>query len=116
MNRSRAFPTLQRWACVHEYLGYGSKLNMHITSDVLLDLAGRKIFTCGKQYFESGCVTDLYAVEEELHATVRGTEVYPVRLWIEDDELYYQSGCPMGKRALCCKHVIAAGLAWEVEM
>lgn len=113
---ARFATSLQRWAGMQDLPGHGGGLDRYLTEEALIARAGRKIFWRGSRYYESGFVTDMRVVGEELHATVRGTEVYPVRIWVEDDELKYSCGCPMGKRGLCCKHVVAVGLVWGAEM
>ena len=107
---------LERWACVDEVMGRDRALNSYLTKEELIKLAGRKIVARGLRYFEVGFVADLYEVNDELRATVRGTETYAVRIWDEDGELSYRCGCPMGARGLCCKHVVAVGLAWKAEI
>lgn len=107
---------LERWSDVREVLGYRHELPVYLTTEVLQGLAGRKIFARGFQYYAAGKVRRLHEVDEELRATIEGTESYEARLWVEDGELSYRCACPMGARALCCKHVVATGLAWIGEM
>lgn len=113
---ARFASALQRLAGVAEYLGWDRELKTHLTEDALKNLAGTRIFARGIHYLEAGHVTELHETGGEIRATVLGTEAYAVRLWIEDGEFAHECACPMGTRGLCCKHVVAAGLAWVREL
>jgi uncharacterized Zn finger protein len=81
----------------------------------LRGLAGDRYFKRGEDYFERGLVHSLAQDGEHISATVAGTQMYQVRLWLEDDALISDCSCPLGDEDLFCKHCVAVGLAWIAE-
>jgi uncharacterized Zn finger protein len=77
----------------------------------MLELAGQTYFERGENYHRGGHVHDLVEHAGIVVAKVAGTEVYRVRLWVEDG-LAYSCDCPLGLDGEFCKHCVATGLAW----
>jgi uncharacterized Zn finger protein len=76
-------------------------------------VADEPSYSRGIRYFEDGRVTDIRVKDECIRADVRGTHHYHVRLWAENGELAYSCTCPFHQdEAVCCKHCIAAALAF----
>lgn len=77
-------------------------------------MAGMTIYQRGAHYQQLGAVLDLCSQHDSLSATVAGSNFndYHVQLWVADDKLACACSCPMGIKAVPCKHAVAAGLAW----
>ena len=73
-------------------------------------LAGRRSYERGVLYAENGRVRKLRVEGSRVEATVRGSSVYRVRLWVEDEEPSYECSCPMGDGGAFCKHLVAVAL------
>lgn len=86
-----------------------------LDEDLLMDLAGDRYYERGVGYFERGRVHSLAQYDERITAEVHGTEVYQVRLWLEDNELASRCSCPLGVEGAFCKHCVAVGLTWIAE-
>ncbi len=72
------------------------KLETAFGPQALRALAWQRSFERGAGYAADGRVKRLKVEREEATATVRGTQQYRVRLWIEDGELAYSCACPVG--------------------
>lgn len=83
-----------------------------ITEKHLPSLTDSLRYQRGREYFNSGAVTNLREYRGRISATVTGSENYRVRLWEEDGQLEYECSCPDGQDYEFCKHCVAAGLAW----
>jgi hypothetical protein len=79
--------------------------------DTIRRLSGDGAFDRGRTYFQNGRVTDVQRKDGAVHAKVRGTEVYEVRIWTKDESLAYSCSCPMGQSQAFCKHAVAVALA-----
>jgi len=90
-------------------------LERQLTAQSLRALAGNTIYARGEGYFQDGTVLSLSNRNGKLRATVAGTDNYRVTLWPGQNGLNYQCDCPMGEDGACCKHVVAAGLAWLAD-
>ena len=76
-------------------------------------LADARTLARGKAYFHDGAVGLLDAAEDEVRASVEGTQRYRVRLAAgTDGELEYECDCPVGDEGTFCKHAVAVGLSW----
>ncbi len=82
-----------------------------LTRRNLRAIAGDSIYTRGLHYHRVGRVHIEYADEMEASCTVRGSDLYRVRLWVSSDDFGISCSCPYSARGWFCKHVIAAGLA-----
>ena len=79
-----------------------------LSPSVLLNLAGKRFFERGEDYYRSGAVHSLTEFEGILTARVIGTYEYRVKFWAEDDgRLRYSCSCPVGADGLFCKHCVA---------
>lgn len=74
-------------------------------------LSGDGAFARGKKYFLEGRVEELTRRDGAVHAKVRGTESYAVRIWMRDESLAYSCSCPQGQEQAFCKHAVAVALA-----
>ncbi len=61
----------------------------------------------GKAYYLGGRVGSIAGSEDSVDATVRGTEVYMVRLSLEYGDLAMDCSCPYFKEHASCKHLWA---------
>ena len=86
-----------------------------LNENTLHTLAGGTIYARGLDYFQGGVVTDLRLINKKLRAVVSGSDDYDVKLWADTRGLDYDCSCPMGEEGECCKHVVAAGLAWLAQ-
>jgi len=87
-----------------------------LSPSVLLNLAGKRFFERGEDYYRSGAVHSLTEFEGILTARVIGTYTYRVKFWAEDDRrLRHSCSCPVGADGLFCKHCVAVGIAWFEE-
>lgn len=75
-------------------------------------LAGEKSFARGVGYFEDGMVRSMVMHAERLGATVEGTEVYHVELWLESGALNFSCTCPVNDNGDFCKHCVAVALRY----
>ncbi len=87
-------------------------LQILLTRDWLLEMAGDRYFARGEDYFRRGYVHDLAVEGDGLTARVTGTEDYYVELWVEEGELQASCTCPLGVEEIFCKHCVAVGLTW----
>jgi uncharacterized Zn finger protein len=90
-----------------------SGLTEILTLRVVRELADARTFARGEAYFHDGTVGLLDADEQEVRASVKGTQRYRVRLAVgADDELEYECDCPVGDEGTFCKHAVAVALSW----
>jgi len=84
-----------------------------LTLDVVRQLAGARTYARGKAYFHDGAVGLLDAGEQEVRASVQGTQRYRVRLAAgHGDDLEFECSCPVGDDGDFCKHAVAVALSW----
>ena len=83
-----------------------------LTPDVLRELAGPAAFKRGKDYAAAGRVVSLAEDRGRIAAEVQGTQTYYVEVRIRRGSLAYACTCPVGEDGECCKHCVAAALAW----
>jgi uncharacterized Zn finger protein len=84
-----------------------------LTLRAVHELADGGTFARGEVYFHNGAVGLLDADEQEVRASVKGTQRYRVRLAVGmDDELEYECDCPVGDDGTFCKHAVAVALSW----
>jgi len=86
-----------------------------ISTSILRQLAGERSYARGEDYFTSDAVTDLIDTGSFIKAIVAGSDDYHVTLRTKGGHLDYNCDCPVGERGECCKHVVAAGLAWLAQ-
>jgi uncharacterized Zn finger protein len=80
-----------------------------LTLQTVKALADPRKLERGKAYFHDGAVRPLDADEQEIRASVKGTQRYRVRLAVgADDELEYECDCPVGDEGTFCEHAVAA--------
>ncbi len=90
-----------------------SSLTEVLTLHLVRELADARTFARGKTYFHNGAVGLLKADEQEVRASVQGTQRYRVRLAVgADEELEYECDCPVGDEGDFCKHAVALALSW----
>ena len=73
-------------------------------------LATGRSFERGVAYAAEGRVKRLKFGDKEAAATVRGTRVYEVRLWLTGGAPDFSCTCPVAADGLFCKHCVAVGL------
>jgi hypothetical protein len=82
-----------------------------IDTDILIEIAtSSQVLLRGARYFQEGRVVDISIEDDEVHAQVKGSEVYDVGLYFEGGDLEY---CECDCKAFeqykgACKHIIAA--------
>jgi len=74
----------------------------------LRQAAGERSFGRGVDYLDA--VADLEIGEDEVTATVYGTDTYEVVLILDDGGVTGDCSCPHGRDGFFCKHLVAAGL------
>jgi uncharacterized Zn finger protein len=82
---------------------------------MLLELAGKRSFERGEDYFDEERVRSLVEFEGMLAATVEGTEDYRVKLMVGSSGLTFSCECPYADDGNFCKHCVAVGLAWLAQ-
>lgn len=77
-----------------------------LSQEEIKDCCERKIYYRGREYYESGAVTDvtLNADKTSLTAIVNGSESYAVQISLGKAEISAKCNCPYGG---ICKHIIA---------
>lgn len=93
-----------------------NKLQTQLTPSSLKSLAGERGYARGVEYFECDAVTELKHTKTAIKAIVTGTYDYYVSLRAIGKRLDYDCDCPVGADGECCKHVVAAGLAWLAQV
>lgn len=83
-----------------------------ITPDSLIALAGKPAFERGERYARQGRVALGAERGGLMHATVRGSDVYEVRLGASGGQLSGSCDCPVGLDGDFCKHLVATALCW----
>ncbi len=76
--------------------------------EALCAFAGERSFERGVAY--TSRVKRLSVDDRKATASVRGTQTYRVRLWLEKDCPMFSCTCPVGVDGLFCKHCVAVGL------
>lgn len=74
----------------------------------LRQAAGDRSFGRGLDYLDA--VDDLEIGEDQVTATVYGTDAYEIVLIQADDGVTGECSCPHGQNGFFCKHLVAAGL------
>lgn len=90
-------------------------LNSILTKKKILELAGAVYFKRGQEYFDDGCVEDFFQKGDSIRATVLGSSLYSVRIWLVGGRISYSCDCPVGNDGEFCKHLVAASLAWLAD-
>lgn len=90
-------------------------LNSSLTKKKILELAGAVYFKRGQEYFDDGCVEDFLRTGDSIRATVLGSSLYSVRIWLISGQISYSCDCPVGNDGEFCKHLVAASLAWLAD-
>jgi uncharacterized Zn finger protein len=91
-----------------------SALRRLLTVHRIRSLATAPSFDRGKNYLAEGRVGSVVESNEALTATIRGAEIYRVRLAANENEgeLAFRCSCPLGRDGEFCKHSVAVALAW----
>ena len=76
----------------------------------ILGMAGSRAFERGRNYAANGRVRKLLLHATAAEATVRGSALYRVRLWVEDADAGFTCSCPVGEDGEFCKHCVAVAL------
>ena len=74
-------------------------------------LAGPLPYLRGMSYCSDGRVEPAEGDGTGVHARVRGTMPYAVRLWVEDGRRAWSCDCPAAEDGSFCKHCVAVALA-----
>lgn len=91
------------------------RLNSSLIKKKILELAGAVYFKRGQEYFDDGCVEDFRQTGDSIRATVLGSSLYSVRIWLVRRQISYSCDCPVGSDGEFCKHLVAASLAWLAD-
>ncbi len=83
-----------------------------MTRDGLLEAAGEAVFRRGDEYHSLGQVLSLAEYGGTVTAVVHGARRYRVTLRRNGSDIVYDCNCPAGDGGRCCKHCVAAGLAY----
>jgi uncharacterized Zn finger protein len=86
-------------------------LRERFAQDELRRLAGPRAYLRGAAYHAQGRVTIVEAGRGRVAATVQGTVVYAVELWLDGGERGWSCTCPAAEEGDLCKHAVALGLA-----
>ncbi len=89
-----------------------STLRSLLDRDRAVALAGDRFFERGQRYVAEGRVHAIDEDDTTIAATVRGSQEYEVRIWVEGDDLAYACDCPIGVDGAFCKHLVALAVAW----
>lgn len=84
-----------------------------MNDDELIDLAGRRVFDRGADYFDEGRVDLSRADEQGCEGLVHGTARYRVSLRRSRRGYEWDCDCPYAEDGAFCKHLVAAALAWR---
>ena len=79
----------------------------------LKSLAGAGAYARGKDYYAQGRVRLTRVGKIAIEGEAYGTETYALWLKREGAEWRYACACPVGAEGSFCKHLVAAGLAWQ---
>jgi len=84
-----------------------------ITVDDIKDCSESKVYHRGREYYDSGCVTEASYNKDKvrLKTIVEGNSVYTVTITLQKGQVYGECTCPYGGG---CKHVIAS-LLFAIE-
>lgn len=92
--------------------GLNTDITNLLTLPVLCQMADGRTFERGKDYFERGLVGEVIFHKNTLTAKVRGTQVYKVKFWVENNKLTSSCTCPAYAEGGFCKHCVSVGLKW----
>lgn len=80
--------------------------------EALRHTSGEQVFARGAEYHALGQVLSLAEYRGRVAAVVQGARRYRVLLWSGDREIAARCACPAADGGACCKHCVAAGLAF----
>ncbi len=83
-----------------------------LNPEALEKLARGAALARGRVYAAEGRVKGLTNEGTQLIATVRGSALYAVSIWVKGDGLGYVCSCPAGGEGDFCKHCVAVALTW----
>jgi hypothetical protein len=90
---------------------------MQSAAECLLKKTDQRVWKRGEQYAADGCVDVVLVEEKRIEATVRGSEMYHVRLNFPGRGISKQCSCPYAKGSqaqhAACKHMVAVALIWD---
>ncbi len=78
--------------------------------DDIIKLSSRSSFSRGKDYYENGYIKGITCTENSFEGTVLGSQLYKVKLDLENGVLNFHCSCPYDHGGLC-KHEISLALA-----
>jgi hypothetical protein len=89
---------------------------MKSATALLLRQTDRLVWTRGEEYARSGRVEASLSDAQEVHAIVRGAEMYHVSLRFAPNGISRECDCAFFKKAgFICKHVVAVAICWDKE-
>jgi len=89
-----------------------STISQLFSLEAVQDMAGQSSYSRGAEYYDEERVTDLCVSADRITAKVRGSRLYRVELWQEDEEPGYSCTCPFFQdNGAFCKHCVAVALA-----
>ncbi|MBF5043283.1 DEAD/DEAH box helicase [Aggregicoccus sp. 17bor-14] len=95
-------------------------MNQHLATwlrpDALRDAAGAATYARGQDYAGEGRVARLAVEPSGLRGEVVGTRRYQVHLGADEEGLQGLCECPAAQAGGLCKHAVALGLAWLVQL
>lgn len=96
---AEAFPRLKRQAS-----------SADVDTETLRSVTDPGRFARGERYYEHGAVTAIDRVDDQLRATVQGSQSYAVAVTLSNGS-YVEGDCDCPDDAAICKHIVAAVLA-----
>ena len=93
-----------------------SSLTDFLEENQLRQIAGSNSYERGASYYRGGRVHIQSADLLEAKCKVRGTRLYSVELWVQNNELGLMCNCPYAESGWFCKHMVAAGLAVQAHL
>lgn len=81
-----------------------------VDTDSLRQVTDPGRYQRGEQYYTRGAVTEIERVDNQLHATVQGSQPYDVRITLDHGQ-FVDGRCSCPDDAVPCKHIVAAVLA-----
>lgn len=80
--------------------------------ETIAKLARGATLARGRAYADQGRVKKLSRRNGRLSATVHGTAMYAVSIWVKGRGLGYACTCPAAAEGDFCKHCVAVAIVW----
>lgn len=81
-------------------------------AETIARLARGATLARGRSYAKEGRVKKLTRRRARLSASVAGTALYSVSIWVRGRGLGFTCSCPAGAEGDFCKHCVAVALVW----